>query len=192
MRIRGVRLAGGVGIIALLCACAIQIPAPQPSPPQPSPSHSTPSQVVLSGQGAAGHAFGAPVATVEASLRDALGEPSQVTENTGCPLNPIWTRTVRWQGLSVSFQGKTERRTDATTLSTWQLRNDQGVPSNVALADGLPVTTTFAQLIAAHPGTELTEQLGWYLAEPVPGITYMGSSRTEPEMINGGPLQWCE
>lgn len=182
-------LALGVGMASLVCACTAQTPTPEPSATTSQP---TPTEVVLSGQGAAGYAFGSQVSDVEPTLRGSLGDPSQVTENTGCPLNPIWTTTMRWQGLTVTFEGDTATRTSQTTLSTWQLRPDQGVPVSVTLADDLPLAPTFAELTTQHPGTSLTQQLGWYLVELPEGVTYLGQNRTSPSDIQGGPLQWCE
>lgn len=191
MRTTTIRLALAAVTTGLLCACVIQLPQPTPTPTPPTPSP-TATAVVLSGQGVAGSPFGTAVADVESTLRSALGAPTQVTENTGCPLNPLWTKVLRWEGLTVTFQAESELRTEATALTMWQLRPPDGVPSGAELADNMPLTPTFDELTTAYPGTKVTEQLGWYLAEPTNGITYLGENATSPSVIQGGPLQWCE
>ncbi len=190
MRI-GMTLAVGVGIASLACACTSATPTPAPSA-STSTSQPVPAEVVLSGQGAAGHAFGSEAGDVEPTLRDSLGDPSQVTENAGCPLNPIWTKLMRWQGLTITFEGDTAARTSQTKLSSWQLRPDQGVPVGVTLADDLPLTPTFAELTTQHPDANLEQQLGWYVMELPEGVSYIGEDRTSPSTIQGGPLRWCE
>lgn len=174
---------------ALASACTIQVNSRQPSPTTPT----TPTaEVVLTGQGAGGSSFGTPVADVEPALRAMLGEPSDVIEGTGCPLDPTWTRSVRWQGLTVVFEGDTEQRTDETELTSWQLRPGGGLPSGVSLGEGLSSTATFGELTAQFPGSEVTEQLGWSVLELPIGVTYLGENATTPSVIHGGPLQWCE
>lgn len=189
MRIVTKWLPVSVGIACLACACTSLGPTPEPSATTPQ---TTPTEVVLSGQGAAGYPFGSEAGDVEPTLRSSLGAPSQVIENAGCPLNPIWTKMMRWQGLTVTFEGDTATRTSRTGLSSWQLRPDQGVPVGVTLADDLPLTPTFAELTAQHPSTSLKQQLGWYLMELPEGITYIGEDRASPSTIQGGPLRWCE
>lgn len=180
-------LAAGVGLAAMVGGCT-STPTPQPSPSPPSP---TETEVVLSGDGVAGQPFGTAVSTVEPALTGPLGSPA-VTESTGCPMNPKWTRMLRWQGLTVTFEAATATRTDQTELTMWQLRPDEGVPAGVTLSDDLPLTPTFSELTADNPGTKVDRQLGWYLLELPEGVTYLGEDASRPTTIWGGPLQWCE
>ncbi|MGB2978032.1 MAG: hypothetical protein WBB78_05860 [Propionicimonas sp.] len=197
-------LASGCGLLPSLPALpspSAGVTAGQTSPPSGSaPSASsratpTPTQtlgVVLSGDGVAGHDFGTKVGDVEPALRVRLGKPNQVMEDIGCPLNPLWTRTLRWQGLIVNFEATGAKKTKQTTLSTWTLRLSDGVPKGVTLAGGLPLHPTFAQLKASYPGAQLTEELGWFLMEPVDGIVYLGDNKTKPSEILSAPIHWCE
>lgn len=179
-----------IATVALASGCTIQVNQPQPSP---TASRTSPAAgVTLTGQEVAGHPFGSFVGEVEPALRAGLGEPTDVTENTGCPLDPAWTRTMRWQGLSVVFEGDTQRRTDQTALTDWQVRIDQGVPSGVVLGDDVSPTASFAELVADHPGASVTQRLGWHVLELPGGITYLSENSTTPTVIWGGPVQWCE
>ena len=162
---------------------------PTPASPSPTP---TPAGVVLAGTGVAGYAFGSQASSVEPVLRSRLGKPGRVTEDTGCPMNQRWTRSLSWKGLFVSFEAATAKKTTKVKLTTWELRPTNGVPAGVTLAGNLPLTPTFAQLKAAFPGTKVTEELGWFFLKVPSGVTYIGESKTRPSAIHGGPIQWCE
>jgi len=202
----------GAGMtVALLAAGCAPAPTASPSLSTPAPAtdaaSATPTAsasasvspgvspaaagVVLSGLGVAGYGFGSDAALLEPVLTARLGAPT-VNESTGCEFNPLWTRSLRWQGLFVSFEAAGPAVTPDVTLATWHLRPAQGVPAGVSLAGGLPLTPTFAELAAAHPDTVVEEELGLFLFELPSGVTYIGENAPAPCEVRGGPIVWCE
>lgn len=145
----------------------------------------------LSAQGVGGYGFGSDVAIVQPVLQQRLGQP-QVTENTGCQMDPRWTRSLSWQGLTVTFEADAAERTDDLAMTQWRVRPRDGVPAGVTLADGTSFDATFADLKAAHPDVELTQQLGWYVFELPEGVTWLGEDDVRPFEAWGGTVRWCE
>lgn len=170
-----------------------------PSTATPSPTPSADTSVVLAGNGLAGYRFGAPEETVEAVVRERLGDPVEVSEGVACELNTSspWSRTLSYGGLWVQFLAKSPSKSAPRTLQAWgfMLAQKKKFAPPLKMADDVPLNLTFAQLKAKYPKGKLTsEPLG---EEPVKIFTlpskvrFIGYER-HPDMVSAGVITFCE
>lgn len=143
-------------------------------------------------------AFGSPYQTVEQELRRILGRPDLVREDEGCPMNPIWSRTLGWKGLWVGFEANQPTRTSKMALSEWGIRNARGLPAGVRTVDSVPVRTTFKDLRRSYPGITITDMFGTgggpYLTELKIDASYIwvDGRGSAVEEVMSGPVRGCE
>lgn len=216
------RLLAAVAVAGLLLAgCATVPPSPSasvsPPPATPTaaatsatpntPSMATPATpaatpsaettLVLAGNGLGGQKFGAPEETVEAIVRQRLGEPDEVTEAQACELDTgsPWSRTLSYDGLWVQFLATSTSKSAPRTLQAWGFMLAREFAPPLEMADGVPLNLTFAQLKAKYPKGKLTsEPLG---EEPVKIFTlpskvrFVGYER-RPDMVSAGVITFCE
>lgn len=155
-------------------------------------------KVLLAPRRVGSFAFGTPYQTVKQSLRRLLGKPTAIYEDEGCPMNPIWSRTLLWKGFWVQFEANQPTKTDHMDLSHWGINNDKGLPAGVRTVDSLPVRTTFRALKRSYPGIRIVDMFGTgagpYLTELRNDSSYIwvdsrGSAVAE---VQSGPVRGCE
>lgn len=143
-------------------------------------------------------AFGSPYQTVEQELRRVLGRPDLVREDEGCPMNPIWSRTLGWKGFWVEFEADQPTKTGKMALSQWGIRSARGLPAGVRTVDSLPVKTTFKGLRRSYPGITIIDVFGTgagpYLTELKINASYIwvDGRGSAVDAVRSGPVRGCE
>lgn len=142
--------------------------------------------------------FGTDYKTVEKDLRRILGKPDTVTEDEGCPMDPIWARTLQWKGLWVGFEATQPTKTDKMVLASWSIRNGTGLPIGVRTVDSLPAKTTFKELRRIYPGITIYDMFntgsGPFLSELKIDASYFWTDRQGSAVfeLKSGPVRGCE
>lgn len=153
--------------------------------------------VVLSGSSVDAYAMGAPVSAVQPALIEKLGEPTQTAENSGCEMNPTWTRTLMWNDLRVVFTAHQATKTASLTLTAWELREPFALPAKAVLVPPYTTDLTLDDLVKLYPGTTTSPfgSGGDTIADTGNGVFYFypsAAAGTKPALIAGGALLTCE
>lgn len=158
----------------------------------------TPIKVWLAPNKVSNFGFGTSYQSVEDKLRRLLGNPDNIYEGDGCPMNPIWSRNLRWGGLWVNFEAQQPTKTDKMYLSQWGIDGEGGVPDGVRTVDSIPLETTFKQLRRSNPGITIVDMFGTgsgpYLTELANGVYYIwpDAQGSTVDSVQSGPIRPCE
>jgi len=205
---RAVRISGALAaLIVVMAGCAKTPPgAVTGSPTVPAGPTATSATTVtapvptplsalkLSGQGIGKYDFGTEQAKVADALAKRLGDPDSVVSGETCEgLSGQWGETLVYGGLGVEFVAEDLNPTSPRTLVSWQFRVKKKLPSELLIADKVPLTLNFAELKAAYPGSA-SQDLGLgdgTIMLTLPNkLQFVGADT--PDFVMGGDLQVCE
>ena len=208
-RVQGIVLA--VGLAATLAGCTGTAArsggagAPSPSsmtgtalsPPvtssgtaSPTPTATKASTIVLSSKGIGPFQFGAPQKAVLAFLTPALGKPKMRGGVGACEEAAMGYQAYAGYGtLSVRFAAKTNSSKSPRTLKSWEITFTGAPKAPLALAKGIPVGKSLAQLKALYPKGSGLEHMGAWAAA---GVVLVPPAKSGGQtIVHAGGLDWC-
>lgn len=156
----------------------------------PGPTVTKASTIVLSKTGIGPFRFGAPEKDVLAFLKPTLGAPKVQGQVGGCEGAGFGYQSYATFGrLRVRFSAKNNSSSTPRTFQSWELTFTGAPMAPLALAKGIPVGKSLAQLKALYPSGGGLEHMGAWAAEGVvlvPPIKTGGATT-----VHGGGLDWC-
>ena len=182
---------------AAVTSSATGTPVEPTSTIAPSVTPTADASIVLAGSGVAGKRFGTAEEEVVTVLHDRLGEPGETFEGVLCELNPDspWARTLSYGGLWVQFTAKDQSKSSPRSLDAWGFILEQPFESPLEMADGVPLTLSFAELKAKYPAGKLeTLPLGedeTRIFTLPSGIRFLGTE-SKPDMVSAGTMALCD
>lgn len=156
----------------------------------PTPTVTKASSIVLSGKGIGPFQFGAPEKDVLGFLKPAIGTPQVQGQVGGCEGAGFGYQSYATFGdLKVRFAANDNSSTSPRTLQSWDITFTGAPRAPLALAKGIPVGKSLAQLKALYPTGGGLEHMGAWAAEDVVLVppTKVGGET----IVHAGDLDWC-
>lgn len=145
---------------------------------------------MLSSAGIGPFPFGAPEKDVLGFLKPALGTPTVQGGVGGCEAaGSGYQSYATFGGLRIRFAAQDNLSTSPRTLQSWDVRFTGAPKAPLALAKGIPVGKTLAQLKALYPtGGGLEHMDAWAAA----GVIIVPPTKAGGEtLVHAGDLDWC-
>ena len=156
----------------------------------PTPTVTKASTIVLSSEGIGLFQFGAPDKDVLAFLKQSLGTPKVQGQVGGCEGAGFGYQSYATFGeLRSRFAANDNSSTSPRTLQSWDITFTGAPKAPLALAKGIPVGKSLAQLKALYPTGGGLEHMGAWAAE---GVVLVPPTKAGGETtIHAGDLDWC-
>jgi hypothetical protein len=156
----------------------------------PTPTVTKASTIVLSGTGIGPLLFGSPEKDVLTFLKPTLGTPKVQGQVGGCEgAGSGYQSYATFGQLRIRFAAADDSSTSPRTLQSWDITFTGAPKAPLALAKGIPVGKSLAQLKALYPTGSGLEHMGAWAAE---GVILVPPTKVGGEtLVHAGDLDWC-